>query len=99
MSTVRAKFRCNSVEQFSDQPTETTKWDGNKNVPSGEFSWSRVFRFSPQYDPTVPEDQRYAKYTPSGELRITVDNPAVAFIPGRDYYLDFTPVEEPVSKE
>jgi hypothetical protein len=55
----------------------------------------RTYRFGAMYDPAVPEDQRYAKYTPSGELRIQVDNPAVAFEPGKEYYLDFTPVEQP----
>lgn len=74
--TVRAKFRCSSVETFA---------------PAG----TRTFRFAAEYDTTVPEDQRYAKYTPSGELRIAVDNPAVEFEPGRSYYLDFTPVEQP----
>lgn len=43
------------------------------------------------YDDSVPEDQRYARYTPSGELRIAVTNPAVVFEPGQSYYLDITP--------
>lgn len=50
------------------------------------------YTFQPQYDSTVPEDLRYAKYTPSGELRMNVDNPAVKFEIGKDYYLDFTEV-------
>ena len=74
--TVRAKFRCMSVETFA------------------HAGGTRTFRFSAEYDTTVPEDQRYAKYTPSGELRISVDNPAVAFEPGTSYYLDFRPVEQ-----
>jgi hypothetical protein len=52
---------------------------------------SRTYLFQAAYDPDVPEDQRYAKYTPSGSLEITVDNPAVTFELGRHYYLDFTP--------
>lgn len=56
---------------------------------------ARTYRFAPVYDPSVPEDARYARYTPIGELRMQVDNPAVTFEPGRDYYLDFTPVETP----
>ena len=74
---VRAKFRCNSVEQF-----DTTG------------SGMRSFRFSAVYDDGVPENERYAKYTPSGELRIAVDNPNVTFEPGKSYYLDFSSVEE-----
>lgn len=52
------------------------------------------YRFQPQYDTSVPEDRRYAKYTPSGELWIQVDNPAVSFDLGAEYYLDFTLVSE-----
>lgn len=76
--TVRAKFRCNSVESFS---------------PAG-VDGTRTFRFQAAYDPNTPEDQRYAKYTPSGSLTIQVDNPAVVFEPGKAYYLDFTPAED-----
>lgn len=35
------------------------------------------FKFTPQYDPTVPEDQRFAQATPTGELSMQVDNPPV----------------------
>lgn len=51
------------------------------------------YRFSAVTDQSTPENQRYARYTPSGELRIYVDNPAVVFEPGKDYYLDFTPAD------
>jgi hypothetical protein len=78
MTTVRAKFRCISVETF---------------VPAGTEG-PRTYRFNPQYDPSVPEDQRYARYSPTGELRIQVDNPAVVFEPGTHYYLDITLAEQ-----
>ncbi|MGI8333495.1 hypothetical protein ACRYCC_26380 [Actinomadura scrupuli] len=101
MTTVRAKFRCSTVEQTTDAPVEGLKFDPDtrKNVPSGEFTWPRTYRFQAEYDQSVPEDQRYARYTPSGELRIQVDNPAVVFVPGQQYYLDFTPVEATSPKE
>jgi hypothetical protein len=79
-NTVRAKFQCNSVEQFSP-------------APRGGI-WHRTFKFQAVYDTTVPEDQRYATATPSGELRLSVDNPNVSFEPGKAYYLDFTPAED-----
>lgn len=49
--------------------------------------------FAPQYDTTIPEDQRFAQATPSGRFEMTVDNPqALAqFEIGRQYYVDFTP--------
>lgn len=75
-TTTRAKFRCLSVEKFSNAQ------DGQRN-----------FRFQAVYDDSVPEDQRYARYTPSGEVRITVTNPDVSFELGASYYLDFSPAE------
>lgn len=63
------------------------------SVETFQAGGMRTFRFAAEYDANLPEDQRYARYTPSGELRITVDNPAVSFKPGMSYYLDFTPVE------
>jgi hypothetical protein len=40
-----------------------------------------------------PEDNSFAKATPSLQMNITVDNPAVKdfLVPGKNYYLDFTP--------
>lgn len=37
-----------------------------------------------------PEDNAFAKYTPSASLQLNVDNPAVHgfFKPGRKYYVD-----------
>ncbi|WP_405994951.1 hypothetical protein [Streptomyces sp. NBC_00986] len=77
---VRAKFTCT---------TETTKRWGSADSQS-----ARSYEFMAVYDQTIPEDQRYAKASPSGSLTIQVDNPAVTFEPGQAYYLDFTPVAE-----
>lgn len=55
---------------------------------------ARQYRFQAQYDPNLPEDQRFAKATPSGTLEIHVDNPSAQFTLGADYYLDFVPVDE-----
>ena len=40
------------------------------------------------------EDNTYALFTPSGELKLTVNNPALIgqFRVGQTYYLDFTQV-------
>ena len=45
----------------------------------------------PRYDTSIPEDQRYAKATPSGRMELTVDNLA-ALKPGTVFYVDFTEV-------
>ncbi|HEX3649578.1 MAG TPA: hypothetical protein VHV49_14225 [Pseudonocardiaceae bacterium] len=53
---------------------------------------ARTFRFQAMYDPSLPEDQRFAKATPTGHLEILVDNPAAQYEVGAFYYLDFTKV-------
>lgn len=55
---------------------------------------ARTYKFAAIYDPNLPEDQAYAKATPTGTLEITVDNPSVQFDLSKSYYLDLTPVEE-----
>lgn len=44
------------------------------------------------YDPSLPEDQKFSKATPSGSLEMLVDNPQLHgfFVPGQAYYLDVT---------
>lgn len=41
------------------------------------------------------ENKTWSKYTPSGDVTMSITNPpaAAAFEVGRDYYVDFTPVE------
>jgi hypothetical protein len=49
----------------------------------------------PVYDQSLPEDARFAKYTPSGEIKMYVDNPIAqeALQLGKFYYVDFTVTE------
>lgn len=89
--TVRAKFTCVSVELFHPAPIESMRYTSATEQKT-VTTWPRKFRFMPQYDASVPEDQRYAQATPSGELWLNVDNPAVSFEPGQAYYFDITPV-------
>jgi hypothetical protein len=46
------------------------------------------------YDQDTPEDQRFQKATPSGEIKMQIDNPAALaqFTVGHAFYVDFTPV-------
>lgn len=89
--SVRAKFVCNTVETtHPDGPVKAERY--RPDEPDATIvTWRRTYRFGAVYDTSIPEDERYAQATPYGELKITVDNPAVAFIPGQAYYLDFTP--------
>lgn len=63
-----------------------------------ETHWNRDSRtlvFQPQYDQSIPEDQRLAKATPDGKFEMRVDNPAALaqFELGKTYYFDITPAE------
>ena len=56
---------------------------------------ARTIKLEPRYDESIQEDQRFAQATPSGELTMWVTNPAaIAELSiGRQFYLDFVPVE------
>ncbi len=44
-----------------------------------------------------PEDNNYSKWTPSANLDISITNPSAqgVLVPGRTFYVDFSPVPEP----
>ena len=73
---VIAKFRCNSIELYSNEP------GGNRRV--------KLTPAYPNKDATE-EDKAFWKYTPSGSLEMTIDNPPAAdlFEIGGYYYLTF----------
>lgn len=54
----------------------------------------RTYKFTAVTDDGTPENERYHRYTPSGALQISIDNPAVSFTIGAAYYLAFTPADE-----
>jgi len=70
--------------KFQVQEVTTYNYGGKKIV------------LRPQYDTTIPEDQRFCKATPTGEFSMTVDNPVAAdqLIPGKFFYIDLTEVPE-----
>jgi hypothetical protein len=41
------------------------------------------------------ENKTFWKYTPSGQISMTISNPAAFnhFVPGKEYYVDFTPAD------
>lgn len=77
---VVAKFRCNSIEWFSQDP------DGSRRV--------KLAPVYPGKDASE-EDKAFWKYTPSGSLEMQIDNPPAAgmFAIGKTYYLTFEPAE------
>lgn len=77
---VRAKMKAYAV---------TPMHDGKPNEASAEI------RLMPVYDDGNPENASWSKYTPSGEVRLFITNPAAiaAFEPGKCYFVDFTPAD------
>ena len=81
---------------------ESHEWEGyregpsekHKMVPSGKYQQN--IRLAAQYDPTIPEDKRFMEATPTGELKIFLNNPAVIgnIKLGEDYYVDLIPCGE-----
>ncbi len=80
MPTMRAKMRVSEVHQF----------DGCENL-----KFHAVGRNNGYPDDGSDENNTYAKYTPTADLSITVQNPALLgqFHIGEEYYLDFTKAE------
>ena len=81
MSRVRAKFRCISIELFSSEP------GGNRRVKLSAVTAGQN---------ASEEDKAFWKYTPSGTVEMTIDNPPASemFEIGKTYYLDFTVAEK-----
>lgn len=75
MNKIRAKFRCNAVTFFGDPANDDA---------------SRQYTLAPIYDTSTPENERFTKATPWGELKMNVDNPAARLEVGKVYYVDFT---------
>lgn len=50
----------------------------------------RIYEFQAVCNDGTPENERFHRYTPSGTISITVDNPAVVFEFGKEYYVDFS---------
>lgn len=79
MPKMRAKMRVGSVKLTEyGEVLEMAPVCGNKP-------------FGPEGE---SEDNTFARFTPTGSLSLTVNNPAMAgqFKPGQEFYLDFTPV-------
>ena len=64
------------------------------DITAHAWSGGKTLTFRAVYDPNLPEDERFAKATPAGEFKMTVDNPAALeqFELGKHYFVDFRPV-------
>ncbi len=82
MATMRAKMIVNQVEVFGGDVTTGERLTFNAVCKSGGYPADGN-----------DEDNTYAKWSPSAELKIYVANPALfgKFERGQAYYVDFTP--------
>ena len=92
----------NDVSAEEYEAIEAQEWTENYNTERKGQKYKNKFlgnaqniRLAAQYDPSIPEDQRFMEATPSGELKFYVSNPAVigGFEIGKNYYIDLTPCE------
>ena len=80
MTKARCKFRVGSVV---------------RSVGASADSDYETIKLHAHYDPDDPEDTRFSRATPSGNLEFTLSNPNLLgkFRPGETYYLDLSPVD------
>ena len=59
--------------------------------------WGSEVELTCQYDQSIPEDQRFQKATPSGSIKMQIDNPSAleVFTLGSQFYADFTQAPKP----
>ena len=82
MRKVRAKM------QFTARNTRTYGSSG------GYVENSLIFET--RYDDTIAEDQRFQAATPTGTIKMVIDNPSALefFNAGEEYYVDFIKVKD-----
>lgn len=78
MTTMRAKFKVASVENFKD---------------SERLGFVAVYKDGAYPADGSDEDNTFARWTPQAECTMTVNNPALfgQFSVGDKFYVDFTP--------
>ena len=56
---------------------------------------SRKYTFNAVTDDKTPENQKFAKYTPTGKFEMMCNNPEVfpQLEAGKEYYFDISPAE------
>ncbi len=84
MTLMRAKMRVTNVQALSDE---------NGNVRQEHLTLVPVGKSNGYPPDGSDEDNTFARWTPSGELKLTVQNPALLGKLPVDarFYVDFTP--------
>ena len=84
MVKMRAKMKVGSVNVYRDEQGKTL---------SESLAFYGVSKSTPYPADGSDEDNTFAKFSPSVELRITIANPDLfgMYAPGDTFYVDFTP--------
>lgn len=87
MSVVRAKMRCTE---------KINRCSSASYGPPSPMDSTHV-KLAPV---TGPGNDEWSKWTPSGSIEMHINNPAAVekFEVGKDYFVDFTPVEAEAAK-
>jgi hypothetical protein len=84
---VKAKFRCTNVS------TSATNYGSTPGAIE-----AKTVTLNPVCD---EHNKEWSKWTPSGEIKMTINNPAAfdQFTPGECYFVDFTPAPAKAADE
>lgn len=68
-------------------------------IKISQVNWSkdaRIVELQALMDSSTEENKRFARYTPSGSITMTIDNPSASdyLALGKKFYVDFTEAEE-----
>lgn len=57
-----------------------------------DYGFTKQVKLVAVGDDGIPENQRYHKATPNGQIEMVIDNPPASnqFTPGKECYVDFT---------
>lgn len=83
MKSMRAKMYITQVEKFGEPVTQE------------RVHFAAVCKSGGYEADGLDEDNTYAKFSPAGDLHLTIANPALlgVYEQGQKFYLDFTPAE------
>jgi len=87
---MRAKVRVSSVT-----PPSVETQDGSDMAPAQTITAFPVARSDSYPSDGSDENNSYAKWSPSGEFKLTITNPALSnkIKEGDTFYVDFTPAQ------
>lgn len=95
--SVRAKFKCTGYSASQNSTFPHKDEAGKPDYTRPETVEMRTVKLSPVYGNSDPnhENTKFWNASPSGSIELGTVNPAAwqAFEMGKEYYVDFTPVE------